>query len=251
LIVAGDLTEEELRELAGKHFGAWNGRGAALAPPPLKTTPKRRIIVVDKPASTQTVLRVGQVGLAHAHPDYVPTMVMNAALGGLFSSRINLNLREQHGYTYGASSAFIYRRGAGPFVIGTSVRTDVTAAAVTEILSEIERMRSHDVLPEELATAKDSIARSLPGLFETTPQAASTSGHLFVHNLPLDYYRALPGKIDALTAEDVRRVAAEHLHPEQMIVVAVGDRGMIRESLEKLQLGPVECLDADGAPIAN
>jgi zinc protease len=251
LIVAGDITEDELKILAGKHLGAWGGNGAALAPPRLTTVPKRRVIIVDKPSSPQTVLRVGQVGLAHAHPDYVPTMVMNAALGGLFSSRINLNLREQHGYTYGASSAFIYRRGPGPFVIGTSVRTDVTAAAVTEILLEIERMRSSDILPEELSTAKDSIARSLPGLFETTPQAASSIGQIFVHHLSPDYYRVLPGKIDALTADDVRRVAADHLHPEQMIVVAVGDRVVIRESLEKLQLGPVECIDADGTPIVD
>lgn len=249
LIVAGDITEGELRKLAERHLGGWSGNGSTMAPPPVASNPSRKIVIVDKPASRQTVLRVGQIGIARAHSDYVPTTVMNAALGGLFSSRINLNLREQHGYTYGASSAFVYRRGTGPFLVGTSVRTDVTAAAVTEILREVERMRSSDVLPEELATAKDSIARSLPGLFETTPQAASTIGQLYVHSLPLDYYRSLADAIDSLSAADVRRVAEQHLQPERMIVVAVGDRSMIRESLEKLQFGPVECIDVDGKKI--
>ncbi len=249
LIVAGDLTVDELRNQAEKHFGSWDGRGNATAFPPVASGSSRRIVIVHKPSSPQTVLRVGQIGIARDNPDYAATGVMNAALGGLFSSRINVNLREKHGYTYGASSAFVYRRGPGPFLIGTSVRTDVTAPAVAEILSEIERMRGSDVLPEELATAKDSIARSLPGLFETTPQAASTTAQLFVHNLPLDYYRGLPAEIDGLTAADVRRVAEKYLQPEQMVIVAVGDQTKIRAPLEQLQLGPVQCIDVDGNPM--
>ena len=246
LMVAGDITERELRALAEKCFEGWRGAGADHAPPAVQAVPGRRVVIVDKPASPQTVLRVGQVGLARAHPDYVATAVMNAALGGLFSSRINLNLREKHGYTYGASSTFVYRRGPGPFLVGTSVRTDVTAQAVTEILFEIDAIRSAEILPEELATAKDSIARALPGLFETTPQAAATISQLFVHSLPLDYYRRLPEEIDRVTAGEVRRVAERHLRPEEMIVVAVGDRSIIREPLEKLQFGPVECYDVEG-----
>lgn len=249
LIVAGDLSQDELRNLAARHFGSWSGVGNDVAPPPVKSRPSRRIVIVDKPASPQTSLRVGQIGIARANPDYMATSVMNAALGGLFSSRINLNLREKHGYTYGASSSFVYRRGRGPFLIGTSVRTDVTAPAVAEILSEIDRMRNTDILPEELTTAKDSIARSLPGLFETTPQAASTIGQLFVHHLPLDYFRGLPVEIDVLSVADVRRVAEKYLQPEELIVVAVGDQAKIRAQLEHLQFGPVQCLDLDGNPI--
>lgn len=251
LVAAGDITEEGLRRLAEKHLGTWNGAGKALPPPQAQSASKRRILIVDKPASTQTTLRVGQVSIAFSHRDCVPTMVLNAALGGLFSSRINMNLREQHGYTYGASSAFVYRRGPGPFLVGASVRTDATAEAVREILFEIERMRAEEIAPEELATAKDSIARSLPGMFETTPQAAATAGQLFVHDLSLDYYRNLPGHIDNLTAAEVQRVAREHLHPEHMLVVAVGDKSLIRDMLEKLQLGPVECVDVNGDPIQS
>jgi zinc protease len=251
LMVAGDITAEELRSLAERHFGSWRGRTLAAAPPDVESCAERRIVIVDKPGAPQTALRIGHIGIAHNHADYVPTTVMNAALGGLFSSRINMNLRETHGYTYGASSTFVYRRGPGPFLVGTSVRTDVTAAAVREILIEIENIRNGDVLPEELATAKDSIARSLPGLFETTPLAASSISQLFVHHLPSDYYRRLPGAIDAVTAADVRRVAQQHLRPERMIVVAVGDRSKIGASLEQLDLGPAQAIDLDGNPIEN
>ena len=161
LIVAGDLTQPELESLAEKHLGGWRSEGEAREISEVGTRPGRRIIVVHKPASPQTVLRIGHVGTPRSNPDYVALEVMNTALGGLFSSRINQNLREKHGYTYGASSAFIFRRGAGPFLVGTSVRTDVTADAIREIFREIERMRESEILPEELATAKDSISRSL------------------------------------------------------------------------------------------
>jgi zinc protease len=249
LIVAGDLTEEELRNLAAEHLGSWRGTASTAATPAVGSSGERRIVIVDKPGSPQTALRVGHIGIARANADYVPVTVMNATLGGLFSSRINMNLREKHGYTYGASSAFLYRRGPGPFLVATSVRTDVTAPAVAEILNEIEQMRSRDVTPEELATARDSIARSLPGLFETTPQAASTIGQLFVHDLPADYYRGLPGEIDGVTADDVRRVAEKYLQPGQMIVVAVGDQSRILDKLEQLELGPIQCIDLDGNPL--
>jgi zinc protease len=172
--------------------------------------------------------------------------VMNTALGGLFSSRINLNLREKHGYCYGASSAFVFRRGPGPFVVGTSVRTDATAPSIREILSEIERMRESEITPEELATAKDSIARSLPGLFETTPEAAASIGQLFVHNLPMNYYHDLPEQIQEISAAKVQQVAQKYLNPEDMIIVAVGDRSKIEAEMEKLYLGPIEIRNSSG-----
>jgi zinc protease len=246
LVVAGDVTEAELRKLAERHFGAWSGVGMKPAPPAVQSNPRRRIVIVDKPGSPQTMLRIGQIGIERAHPDYVSTTVLNAALGGLFSSRINLNLREKHGYTYGASSAFVHRRGPGPFLVATSVRTDVTAQAVAEILLEIEQIRTSEIHADELATAKDSIARSLPGLFETTPQAASTISQLFVHNLPLDYFRDLPSQIDCLSAADILAVAKKHLRPGEMAVVAVGDCSVIRGPLEELQFGLLECRDLDG-----
>jgi zinc protease len=176
---------------------------------------------------------------------------MNTALGGLFSSRINMNLREEHGYTYGASSVFVFRRGPGPFLVGTGVQTDVTAAAVGEIIKELKRMRESEPTPEELAIAKDSISRSLPGLFETTAQAASSIGQLFVYDLPLDYYRRLPEEIEEVKAADIQRVAQQYLNPDQLVVVAVGNRNKIAPEMEKLGLAEVEMYDTDGNPIAR
>jgi zinc protease len=251
LVVAGDITESEARSLAEKYLGRWEGKPSLERPGPPQAVTTRRVVIVDKPGSPQTMLYIGHVGIARANPDYTAVDVMNTALGGLFSSRINLNLREQHGYTYGASSAFAARRGPGPFLVGTSVRTDVTAPAVREILGELERMRTGPVTADEISMAKDSIARSLPGQFETTPQMASSIGQLFVHNLPLDYYRSFPAAVGAVTADEVQRVARKYLHPDQAAVVAVGDRAKIEAALEKLKLGQIEIRDRDGKPVAR
>jgi zinc protease len=195
------------------------------------------------------VLRIGQVGVPRSNPDYVPIQVMNTGLGGLFSSRINMNLREQHGYTYGAFSTFVFRRGAGPFYSGGSVRTDVTAPATREIINELERIRSSDVTAEELKISKDAFARSLPGLFETTAQTVGSISQLFVYNLPLDYYRQLPARIDAVTTADIRRVAGKYLTPDSMVIVAVGDRSRIEAEMRKLNLGNLEVRDLEGNPV--
>jgi zinc protease len=243
LIVAGDLTQAELRALAEKHFGKWTGKATGTTRPDVQASAARHIVIVDKPGAPQTVLRIGHVGVSRANPDYVPIEVMNTGLGGLFSSRINMNLREKNGYTYGAGSVFQFRRGPGPFFTTSSVRTDVTAPAVHEIFNEFERMRATDVSTEELKIAKDSFARSLPGLFETTGQAAQSVAQLFIYNLPLDYYRSLPAKIDAVTVADVRRVAGKYLLPDSMVIVAVGDRSKIEPELTKLNLGKIELSD--------
>ncbi len=249
LIVAGDLTEEELRRLAERHFGRWTGSAEEFQLPPVRVQAGQRVIIVDKPDSPQTMLRMGHLGVTRSNPDFVPIDVMNTELGGLFSSRINLNLREKHGYTYGASTTFAFRRGPGPFLLGTGVRTDVTAPAIVEILYEIEHMRTTLPSPDELARAKDSISRSLPGLFETTPQAASSIGQLFAYSLPPDYYRRLPEQIERVSAEEVRRVAMNYLKPDEMVIVAVGDRKQIERQLEEIAQGPIEVRDTSGNPI--
>jgi zinc protease len=245
LIVAGDLTSAELRALAEKYFGAWKGEANKAVTPAVEQKAQQRVVVVDRGKSPQTALRIGEIGVPRANPDYVSIEVMNTALGGLFSSRINMNLREKNGYTYGAGSQFAFRRGPGPFVVGTGVRTDVTAPAVKEIFTELKRMRTEPLTGEELSLSKDSFERSLPGLFETTPQSAATIGQLFVYNLALDYYSTLPAKIQAVSTADVQRVATQYLTPEKMVVVAVGDKAHIEPGLKKLNLGPVETRTID------
>ncbi len=251
LVVAGDITQEQLKTLAGKYFGAWAVGALTSQAPDVAAAQTRRIVIADKPRAPQSVLIIGQVGLARSHPDYVPVSIMNDILGGLFSSRINLNLREAHGYTYGASSMFLFRRGPGPFLVFTMVRTDVTAASVKEIFSELEKIRNSQVEPKELAMAKESRVRGLTGIFETMEQTAGTLANLFIYNLPLDYYRQLPQKIEGTEAAAVQRVARENLAPERMVIVAVGDRARIEPELKKLGLGPIIALDAEGKPLAQ
>ncbi|MGH9510387.1 MAG: insulinase family protein, partial [Terriglobales bacterium] len=251
LVVAGDVSESDLRALATKYFGAWKGQAKQASAPTAPAAIERRIAIVDKPGAPQSALRIGHAGVARSNPDYLPLEVMNTNLGGLFSSRINLNLREKNGYTYGAGSVIQYRRGPGPFFVGTSVRTDVTAPAVREIFNELEAMRLKEISNQELVVARDSISRSLPGSFETTPITAATVRNLFLYNLPLNYYNTLPAAIGGVTSADVLRVARQYLAPEKMAVVAVGDRSKIGLELEKLALGPVEQRDFDGQPVAE
>jgi len=205
----------------------------------------RRIHVVDKPDAPQTELRVGHRGLARAHPDYFPVAVMNALLGGLFTSRINLNLRERHAFTYGAKSSFDWRRGTGPFVVATAVKTDVTAAAAKEILAEIDKMRAETVTVDELSLATDYLDGVFPIRYETTYAVAQAIAVAEVFSLGEDYYSRYRDRIRAVSAEDVRRVAMQHLHPDEVTIVAVGDASAIQGPLETLGIGPVEVHEAE------
>jgi zinc protease len=246
LVVTGNIKLATLKPLLEKHFGAWKpGRPAPAAMGSPETT-DAKVILVDRPGAPQTTLVCFSMGLARSTPDYVPVEVMNADLGGLFSSRINMNLREAHGYTYGAGSFFNYHRTPGPFIVYSDVRTDVTAPATTEMFNELRRMRDTQLTPQEMALSKDSIARSLPGRFERGTEAAGSFADLFSYDLPLDYFSMLPGRINAVTIEQVQSVAQKYIHVDQMIVLAVGDRAKIEEEMKKLNLGKVETRDTDG-----
>ncbi len=249
LVLTGDLAPEEAHTLAEKYFGNWKGAASKHLPPPVEVKTTRAIYLVDKPGAPQTYMVVGSLGVPRSTPDYVPIEVMNNALGGLFSSRINMNLREQHGYTYGAFSEFTYRRGPGFFSTRAGIRTDVTAPAVEETFKELERIHTSPLSADEMKLAKDSFALSLAGLFETSARTARTVGDLFAYDLPLDFYKQLPAQIGAVTAADVQRVAAQYIHPESAVVIAVGDRSKIESELKKLSIGPVELRDYEGNPV--
>jgi zinc protease len=247
LVVAGAIGEAELKTLVEKTLGAWPA-GTATPPPlnkPLTTT--NRVVLVDQPGAPQTGLFVALIGPPRSTPDYADVSVMNAVLGGLFSSRVNLNIREKHGYTYGAYSQFVFRKGNGPFWISAPVRTDATAAAVTEIFNEVKQMTSAPMTAEELAMAKDSIVRALPSDFETSAGTAGSLANLFVYDLGLDYYTKLPSQVTAVTADTALAAAKKYLVPDRMIVVAVGDRAKIEPGLRKLNLGGVETRRVDGS----
>jgi zinc protease len=246
LVVSGNIPVNDLKALAESKFGAWKGADLQVPQIGAPETTKAKIIIVDRPGAQQTMVRLLQLGVDRATPDYPALEVMNSELGGLFSSRINLNLREEHGYTYGASSSFVYRRSVGYFVAGGGIRTDATAPAVTEILKEIRRMIDTPMKPEELSLAKDSQSRSLPGIFEASSGEAGALAEIFVYNLARDYFSKLPEQLNAVTAEDAEAVAKKYLHPEQLILVCVGDRAKIEPELVKLDLGAIEIRDADG-----
>jgi zinc protease len=246
LVVTGNIKLATLKPLLEKYFGAWKPGRPALAAMGSPETTDAKVILVDRPGAPQTTLVCFSMGLARSTPDYVQVEVMNTDLGGLFSSRINMNLREAHGYTYGAGSVFNYHRAPGPFIVYSDVRTDVTAPASTEMFNELRRMRDTQLTTEEMALSKDSIARSLPGRFERGTEAAASFADLFTYDLPLDYYSKLPERINAVTIEQVQAAAQKYIHPEKMIVLAVGDRAKIEEEMKKLSLGKLEIRDTDG-----
>jgi zinc protease len=250
LVVAGDIAMTELRPLAEKVFGSWQ-RGTPAAPVLAATSaPQARILIVDRPGAPQTQVRVGAIGAPRSVPEFQAMQVMNTALGGLFSSRINMNLREEHGYTYGAGSGFDFRRGAGPFAIATGVRTDVTAPSVSEILKEVRGMAAAPMKAEELERAKDARTQSLPAGFQTSQAAAASFAQVYIYDLGLDYYSHVAERVQAVNADQALAAAKKYLVPERMVIVAVGDRAKIEPELRKLNVAPVEVVSADGKPIS-
>jgi zinc protease len=182
-------------------------------------------------------------------PDYAAADVMNNILGGLFSSRINMNLRERNGFTYGAFSSFDFYRGPGPFLAGALVRTDVTAPAASELMKELHAISVDLPNASEITLAKNFSLQSLSGLFETVNSTARLIGDLFIYNLPVDYYRSLPSRYDSLSSDEIIAAATKEVHPDQMVIVAVGDRAKIQPGLEKLGLGSIELRDSFGNPV--
>jgi zinc protease len=191
---------------------------------------------------------VASIGAARSSPDFRPLQVTNLALGGLFSSRINMNLREKNGYSYGASSQFTFRRAPGPFQVSSAVRLDATAPAVNEIINEVRGMHDRPVTAEELRGAKDALINSLPGAFETSAGAVGNFANTFIYDLGIDYYANYAEEVQAVTRDQALAVTKKYLVPGALTVVAVGDRKAIEPELQKLNLGPIEIRDAEGRP---
>ena len=248
LILAGDLTQAEAKRWAEKYFGGWSNAGGAdaLTLPAAPPAPDRKVILVDKPGSPQTTLLTLGLGAPRNTPDYPAITEMNSILGGLFSSRVNMNLREKNGYTYGAFSNFSFNREGGPYFAYAPVRTDVTGPATRELFSELARIQTDPPTPEELKLAKDNALRSLPGSFETVGNETGLMAELFVYGLSNDYFQKLPAQFEAVTPAAVSKAAQDYIHPDHVILVAVGDRAKIESDIEKLNLGPIELRDESG-----
>jgi zinc protease len=235
LVFAGDVTMEQVVALVEPLFGDWTGTPTAdRRSAPDAAQPGRLLRVVAKGDAPQSEVRVGHVGLPRRTPEYFDVMVMNAVLGGLFSSRINLNLREAHGYTYGAFSAFEWRRGNGPFVVSTAVKSDVTGDAVREIMNEIERIRSTEIGEEELTLATSYLDGVFPIRYETTGAIAGALASLVIHGLPDDYFDRYREHVRGVTTAGVLRAARQHLHPDRLRIVVVGDPGVVTTPLSEV-----------------
>ena len=247
LLVVGDVTADKALPLLESNFGAWKPPAGAK---PAQTLPQadepaaRQIYLVEKPGAPQSQIRIGWIGVPRATPDYFPIQVMNTILGGSFSSRLNMNLREQHGYTYGASSGFDMRASAGPFTASAGVQTDKTSESLTEFFNELNGILK-PVPAEELSRAKNYIALRYPGGFETTGDISRRLEDALVYHLPDDYFSSYVQKIQAVTAADVQRIAQKYIAPGRFAVVVVGDEKTIEPRIQSLNLGPIKKLTID------
>ena len=246
LVIVGAMKADEAFELAETCFGNWQGEPAvtpefAVQPRAGETT----IFVVDRPGAVQSELRIGHVGVPRSHDDYFTLLVMNTIFGGAFTSRLNRNLREKHGFTYGARSSFAFRRHAGPFLVQTAVGTEVTVRAVEEILHETERLRDEGVTDEEVDNTRDYLVGIMPLQMQTTDQLASALADVFVYGLAPDYFAHYRDRIAAVSADDVRRAARAHLRPHQLAIVVVGDAGTVKSGLDELGKGPLLTVAAE------
>ncbi|HEY5547152.1 MAG TPA: pitrilysin family protein [Gemmatimonadaceae bacterium] len=247
LFVVGDITEAQVRTLVEQHFGAWRATGAAipLPAPPAAITPTAttRVWLVDKPEAAQSVIMIGWPGVERTSPDYAALQVMNTLLGGSFTSRLNMNLRETKGYSYGAGSGFSYRVVPGPFIASSSVRTNVTDSSLVEIFKELRGVRDVAVPEDELNRAKAYVELGIPGTLESTSQVAGQMALLATFGLTLDELPRLAARVRAVTAADVQRVAREYLTPDRAHVVVVGDLAKVKTPIEQLGLGTATTLE--------
>ena len=251
VIAAGDGSHAELHDLVEGVFGDWTAGAVMLAddsaalalPPP----PPARIGLLHKAGAAQSELRIGHMSVARSAPDYLALLVLNMVLGGQFVSRINMNLREDKGYTYGARTSFDARRGPGPFLLQASVQSDATLAAIRESVSEITAIRGdRPVTREELETGRAALTRGYPRNFETAEQVARAAAQMVLHDLPADYYTTFVPRVLALDEQSVTAAAKRHLDPDRLLTVVVGDRDRVGASLVELGLG--EPLDL-GMPV--
>ena len=254
IVVAGDVTKDAILPKLEATFGQWKSAAGAVShkgPKPIvKAATDKRIVLVDR-AGAQSQIQVVRPGVPYAVKDRESILVMNAILGGMFSSRINMNLREKNAYTYGARSYFAMRHGAGPFLAGASVHAEKTVPAIKEIFVEIEGLRRDGPTEDELALAKESIRLAMPGRFETAGDVAAAVSDLVVYDLPLDDLEKKLARIDAVTIADVKRVAAEYLKADAMTVIVVGGKATLAPQLDALGLGAYDERDAYGNPVTS
>jgi predicted Zn-dependent peptidase len=247
LLVVGDVKLDAIVPQLEMQFGSWKGASPARTPvPQAPQVAQGQITIVDMPGAEQSQIRIGWVGVPRSTPDYFTIEVLNTILGGSFTSRLNQNLREEHQYSYGASSRFDMRLSAGAFQAGAGVQTDKTAEALKEFFNELNGILK-PVPEEELTKAKNYAALSFPSEFETSGDLSSKMEEMVIYNLPDRYFGGYIDNLQKVTAPAVQKVAGTYIQPKRFAVVVVGDRKVIEQGIRALNLGPVRVMSVDEA----
>jgi len=245
VVVVGDVTAAAIQPLLEKAFAGWKAEGTfASEVPAAPQVAAREIWIVDRPDSAQSEIRIGRIGPPRSTADYYPLLVTNTILGGSFTSRLMQNLREQHGYAYGARSSFDYRLSTGPFVASAAVQTDKTGPSLTEFFKELDAI-GKTVTEAEVTKAKNYVALSFPSDVETTGDLAAKLQEQLVYGLADGWLDQVVSRVQAVTLADVRRVASQYIEPGKVAVVVVGDRKKIEAEVKALNLGPVKVLSVE------
>lgn len=245
LIVVGDVTPAVLIPKLETLFGSWTGGTKSPEPsfPPVNQVEARKIYLVDKPEAAQSAIRIGRIGVARTTEDYYAITVMNTILGGSFTSRLNNNIREEHGYAYGAGSRFNFLPQPGAFLASSDVQTNVTDKALTEFMKELTNIPN--ISDAELTRAKNYVALSYPSDFQSVRAIAGALNELVIYNLPDNYFNTYTERILAVTKDDVVRVAKKYIDPEKIAIIVVGDRKKIEKGIADLNLAPIENLSIE------
>ena len=243
LILVGDVDPDAMQPVVQSALGAWRASGAAAprsASLPTPTIAKSVVYLVDKPGAAQSEIRIGHPGVARSSPDFYALQVLNTVLGGSFTSRLNTNLRETHGWSYGARSGYLMRQSAGPFTAQAAVVTAKTDSSVVEFMRELNRIRAEPVSAEELDKAKRYLALGFPQTVETNPQVASQLAGLVTYGIDPTFLSTYTQRVMAVTADDVRRVANQYVRPDNAVIVIVGDRAQVEAGLRAVNVAPIE-----------
>jgi zinc protease len=245
LFAAGAIQSDELRDLAARHFGSWSGSAPPAQPVVARNPGKTNVHLVHRAGSVQSEIRVGHVGVPRRIADYASLVIANSILGGAFTSRLNMNLREKHGFTYGVRSGFAFRKAPGPFLIQTAVATDVTARAVEEIRRETAELLRDGPTSDELNAARDYLSGTVPLELQTTEQIAARAGEIFVYDLPADYFARYRDELRQVTAQQALAAARRHVRPDEFVWTIVGDAHALEKPIAEMNLGTVEVHELD------
>jgi zinc protease len=240
VLAAGAVDSAMLRDLVSRHFGAWSGARTQASVSVAAANSAARIHLVHREGSVQSEIRIGHVGVTRKHPDETALTIANSILGGAFTSRLNMNLREKHGFTYGVRSGFGFRKAAGPFIIQTAVATDVTARALNEIWKETATLLDEGPADDELKAARDYLSGTIPLELQTTEQIADRASELFVFDLPDDYFARHREKLRAVTTQQALAAARKHIRMDEFVITIVGDAKALEPEIAALDLGTIE-----------